>query len=319
MKAAVYSEYGEVDVISIKELDTPTPKDNEVLVKIHATSVNASDWEILRGKPLYARIYGLRKPRFAVLGSDIAGEVVAVGKKVRGFKDGDAVFGDVFESFGGFAEFACVPQQMLLHKPDFISFEQACALPQAAAIAIQCIRDKGQVKSGDKVLIIGAGGGSGSFAIQIAKYFGAHVTGVDNGEKQDTMGALGADRVVDYTREDFTQSAERYDLILDLAAHRSLWQCRRVLKPAGKYYMVGGAMKQVLQLLTLGTVVSLFSKQSIRMLALKSNQGLDFVLQLIESGHIQIPLDRSFPLSDTAAAINHLGQGHVKGKVVITV
>lgn len=318
MKAIVRTEYGSPDVLQLKEVDKPTPKDNEVLIKVYATSINASDWEVLRGKPLYARIYGLLKPRIKILGSDIAGRVEALGKNVKRFQPGDEVFGDIFDYFGGFAEYVCVPEINLSHKPTNMTFEQVAALPQAACIALQGVHEKGEIQPGQKVLINGAGGGSGSFAVQMAKSLGAEVTGVDNTEKLDAMRSMGADHVIDYTREDFTKTGQRYDFILDLAAHHSIFDCKRVLNPKGIYVVVGGAMSSVFQLLFLGSLISLFSSKKMALLALKPNQDLELILELFESGEVVPFIDKCFPLSKVPEALGYLGEGHAKGKVVIT-
>ena len=248
MKAIVYTKYGPPDVLQLKEVQKPTPKDDEVLIKIHATSLNASDWEILRGKPAYARIFGLLKPKIRILGSDIAGRVEAVGGNVTLFQPGDDVFGDTFGSFGGFAEYVCAREDKLMPKPATMTFEQAAALPQAGVLALQGLRDKGQIQPGQKVLINGAGGSCGTFAIQLAKMFGAHVTGIDRTSKLDMMRLIGADHVIDYTREDFAQaqSEQRYDLILDFMAYRSMFDHMRVLGPTGRCVVVGGSMFRVL-------------------------------------------------------------------------
>ena len=318
MKAITYHEYGPPSVLKLTECDIPTPRDNEVRVKLHATALNASDWEILRGKPLYARIFGLFKPKFAILGTDIAGQVEAVGEKVTRFKPGDAVFGDIFEIFGGFAEYVCVPETNLTIKPPALTFTQAAALPQSVCIALQGIRDKGQVQPGQKVLINGGGGGAGTFAIQLAKHFGAEVTGVDNTEKQQIMRQAGADFVIDYTQVDFTKNAQQYDLVFDMAAHHTVMDYRRVLRPRGKYLMVGGSMKAVLAVLLVGSLTSLFSGKKMRMLALKLNQDLNFILELCKTGKLVPMIDRIYPLSQTPEALRYLGEGHAKGKVVIS-
>ena len=252
MKAIVHDQYGSPDVLKLAEVEKPAPKDNEVLIKVHAVSVNGSDWEGLRGKPLYARLGGLRKPGNKILGSDIAGRVEAVGKNVKQFQPGDEVFGEMAGYRGGFAEYACAPEKLLARKPAGMTFEQAAAIPQAAVIALQGIRDKGQVQPGQKVLINGAGGSAGTFAVQLAKLYGAEVTGVDNTGKLDFMRSLGADHVIDYTREDFTKNGKQYDLILDVIAHRSVFAYKRALKPNGTYFVVGGSVATLFQMLLLG-------------------------------------------------------------------
>src|SRR5690349_11448834 len=231
MKAVVYTRYGPPDVLGLTDVPTPVPKDDEVLVQIHAVSLNASDWEALRGKPLYSRIGGPFRPRHHILGSDIAGRVKAAGRNATRFPPGQDVFADILSHMGGFAEYVCVPETALAPMPTGMTYEETAALPQAGAIALQGIRDNGQVQPGQKVLINGAGGGSGMYAIQLAKLIGAEVTGVDNAEKLEFMRSLGADHVIDYTREDFTRNGRTYDLILDLAAYRSAFACKASLIP----------------------------------------------------------------------------------------
>src|SRR3990170_1528200 len=255
MKAILYFQYGSPDVLNLEEVEKPTPKDDEVLIKVQAVSVNRSDWEGLRGKPLYARIGGLLKPRHQILGSDIAGRVEMAGRNNRQFQPGDEVFGDILGRMGGFAEYVCARGRTLALKPASMTFEEVAAIPQAAVIALQGIRDKGQVQPGQKVLINGAGGGAGTFAVQLAKLYGAEVTGVDNTGKLDFMRSLGADHVIDYTREDFSKNGQRYDFILDLVAVRSVYDYRRALAPNGKAYLVGGSVGTFFQVLLLGSSV----------------------------------------------------------------
>jgi NADPH:quinone reductase-like Zn-dependent oxidoreductase len=238
MKAVVYTRYGPPDVLRLADVEMPAPRDDEVLVKVHAVSLNASDWEVLRGKPLYARVAGPFRPRHHVLGSDIAGRVEAVGGQTTRFRRGDDVFADILSHMGGFAEYACVPESVLAPMPSGMTYEDAAALPQAGAIALQGIRERGRVQPGQTVLINGAGGGSGMYAIQLAKLHQAEVTGVDNTEKLEFMRSLGADHVIDYTREDFARNGHTYDLILDVAGHRSAFAYRRSLMPGGRYLYV---------------------------------------------------------------------------------
>src|SRR3989304_3924936 len=240
MKAIVHHEYGSPDVLKLKELQKPPPADNQLLIKVHAVSINRSDWEGLTGQPLYARLGGLIKPKNKILGSDIAGTVEVVGKDVKQFKPGDAVFGLMTNYGGGLAEDACKSEKAMALKPAAMTFEEAAAIPQAAFIALQGIRDKGQVQPGQKVLINGAGGGTGAFAIKLAKLAGAEVTGVDNAEKMDLMRSLGADHVIDYTKEDFTKNGQQYELILDVIADRSVLAYKRAVTPSGGYFMAGG-------------------------------------------------------------------------------
>jgi NADPH:quinone reductase-like Zn-dependent oxidoreductase len=317
MKAVVRQVYGPPEVLELVEVDEPVPGEGEVLVRVRATSLNASDWEILRGKPLYGRIFGLFRPRFRILGSDVAGTVEAVGPGVTRFEPGDAVYGDIFERFGGLAEQVCVPEGLLRPKPEPMSFEQAAALPQSGTIALQGLRDKGGVRPGQTVLINGAGGNAGTFAIQIAKDLGAEVTGVDSAEKLDLMRSLGADHVIDYAEEDFTSSGQRYDLILDLVGRHSVLDFKRALAPAGRYLLVGGAMKLLFGVLFLGTLVSLFSRKKMGLLAIELRQGLDRLEQLFESGAVVPVIDRCYPLRQAPQALRRLGQGHARGKLVI--
>jgi len=318
MKAIVYTKYGPPDVLELKEVEKPTPRDNEVSIKIHAVSVNSSDWEFLRGSPLYTRMWGLLKPKYRILGSDIAGRIETVGTKVTRFQQGDAVFGDILECWGGFAEYVCAPEKALILKPDYLTFEEAAALPQAASVALQGLRDKGQIQPGQKVLINGAGGGAGSFAVQLAKFCGSEVTGVDSTGKMEMMLSIGADHVIDYTVEDFTRNELRYDLILDLVASHSIYDYKRALRPKGVYVMVGGSMAHIFQTLIFGSWISMTGRKKMGILGAKPNKDLAYILELIESGKILPVIDKQYPLSEVPEAIRYLGEGLAKGKVVIT-
>lgn len=318
MKAIVRTVYGLPDILQLKEVEKPIPKDDEVLIKVYATSINASDWEFLRGKPLYARLFGFLKPKFKILGSDVAGRIEAVGRNVRQFQIGDEVFGDILECLGGFAEYVCAPEKLLILKPASMTFEEVAALPQSACIALQGIRDKGQVQPGQKVLINGAGGGAGTFAIQIAKLNGAEVTGVDNTRKLDIMRSVGADHVIDYTQEDFTKNGKNYDLILDLAAYHSIFDYKRALSSKGVYFMVGGSVALIFQLLILGQWFSLIGGKKLGLIALKSNKDLSFIIELIEAGKIEPVIDKCYPLSQVPEALRYHGDGYARGKIVIT-
>lgn len=314
MRAAVYDEYGLPDVVRVEEVAEPEPGEGQVVVEVAATSINLSDWECLRGRPLYARIGGLRTPARRTLGSDIAGRVAAVGPGVTGFAVGDEVYGDNLALKSGFAEFAVAPASALAHKPEALSFVQASALPQAAAIATQGTT---RVQSGQRVLINGAGGGSGSFAIQLAKQAGAHVTGVDNARKLDFMRSLGADEAVDYEQEDFSRLPS-FDHVLDLVAHRSVFAYRRALAPRGRYRCVGGSVPTLLRVLTVGALVGALSGRSIGVLEVK--EGPEHFQPLAEqcaAGAVQIHIDRTFGLDDIAAALTHVGAGRALGKVVV--
>jgi NADPH:quinone reductase-like Zn-dependent oxidoreductase len=320
VKAVVYTEYGPPGVLQLKEVATPTPADDEVLVKVQAVSLNRSDWEGLIGKPLYARIGGLLKPRHQILGSDIAGRVEMAGRNIKRFQPGDEVFGDILWHMGGFAEYVCVPERFLAPKPASMTFEQAAAIPQAAVIALQGIRDKGQVQPGQKVLINGAGGGTGTFAVQLAKLYGAEVTGVDNTGKLDFMRSLGADHVIDYTQEDFTKNGKQYDLILDVIAHGSVFGYKRALRPNGSYFCVGGSVATALQILLLGPLIRRSTGKKIGMLLVQPNlKDMVYMTELYEAGKVVPVIDRCYPLSEVPEALRCLGEGRAKGKVIITV
>ena len=324
MKAIVYTKYGPPDVLQLKEVERPTPKDNEVLVKVHATSVNAGDWaHLLRGKPFLMRLmgFGLLKPKNTILGSDIAGRVEAVGRNVKQFQSGDEVFGNTAKSgFGGFAEYVSVPENALVLKPTTISFEEAAAVPQAALTALQGLRDKGHIQKGQKVLIHGAGGGVGTFAVQIAKSFGAEVTAVCSTRNLDIVRSLGADHVIDYTQEDVTRNGQRYDLILAVNGYHSISDYQRALNPEGVYVMTGGSNAQMFQAMLLGPLISRTGRQKMGNSAHKPNKkDLMFMKELLEASKVKPVIDRRFPLRDVADAIRYLEAGHAQGKVVITV
>ena len=319
MKAVVYTEYGSPDVLQLQEVEKPTPTDDEVLIKIQAASVNRSDWEALVGKPMYVRIGGLRKPRRHILGSDIAGRVEAVGKNIKRFQPGDEVFGDILGKMSGFAEYVSVREKWLAPKPAGMTFEQVASIPQAAVIALQGIRDKGQVQPGQSVLINGAGGGAGSFAVQLARLYGAEVTGVDNTGKLDFMRSLGADHVIDYTREDFTRNGKQYDLILDVIAHRSVFAYGSALKPNGSYFAVGGSVALMLKILLLGPLIRRRTGKKIRVLIVQPNlKDMLHITELCEAGKIVPVIDKQYPLSEVPEALRYVGEDRAKGKVVIT-
>jgi len=320
MKAIIYNKYGSPDVLKLQEVEKPTPKDDELLIKIMATSLNASDWEFLTARPAYVRLWGLFKPKKNILGSDITGQVAGIGKNVTQFRLGDEVFGDLLMHWGGFAEYACVPQREMMTKPASMTFEQIAALPQASTIALQGLRDKGQIKPGQKVLINGAGGGAGSFAIQLAKFFGAEVTAVDHGEKFDVMRKLGADHVIDYSKEDYSRKGQSYDLILDLVAHRSIFDNKGALSSGGRYVLVGGSVPSILQLLFLGPWISIFTDKKMGILSHRQNKkDLDFMIRLFDAGKVVPVIDKCYPLPQVPEALRYLGAGSAKGKIVITV
>ncbi|TAH51580.1 MAG: NAD(P)-dependent alcohol dehydrogenase [Chloroflexota bacterium] len=320
MKAIVYSRYGTADVLQLAEVATPTPTDDEVLVKIHAVSINGADREGLIGRPLYVRIGGFFKPGNPILGSDIAGRVQAVGKNVTEFQMGDEVFGEIPGYHGGFAEYACAPEKNLLKKPASLTFEQAAAIPQGGVIAWRGICKEGNVQAGQQVLINGAGGSAGVFAVQLAKLSGAHVTAVDNTFKMDFLRALGADEVMDYTRVDFTKNGKQYDLILDVVAHRSVVALARALKPDGTYFFTGGSIGTLFQILLFGSLIKKSQNRNVHLLVVPQNRAdLDALTQLIEAGKIKPVIDRQFPLEQVPEAMRYVAEGRAKGKVVITV
>jgi NADPH:quinone reductase-like Zn-dependent oxidoreductase len=314
MRAVVYDRYGPPSNLRLEKVPVPVPRAAEVLVEVAATSLNLSDWEGLVGSPAYARFGGLRKPRRRVLGSDIAGVVAAIGPGVTRFAVGDEVYGDNLQRMGGCAEFAIASEAVLAHKPAALSFVQASTIPQAGAIALQGTAD---AKAGARVLINGGGGGSGAFAIPLAKAAGAHVTAVDNAGKLDFMRSLGADAVIDYRTEDYTQGGP-YDLILDLVAYRSVFAYRRALAPGGRFLAVGGNVRTMLRILTVGTAIARFSGRRMGILVVRSGPAaFEPLAARCEAGEIAIHVDRTFPLSETPAALAHLGEGHALGKVVV--
>ena len=321
MKAIVYYSYGSPDVLQLKEVEKPVPKDDEVLIKVRAASVNPLEWHFMRGKPLFMRLMGigLLKPKNNILGVDIAGRVEAVGRNVKRFQPGDEVFGGS-NSGGGYADYACVSEDRLAPKPEGTTFEEAAAIPIAAITALQGLRDKGEIQSGQKVLINGAGGGVGTFAVQIAKSFGAEVTGVCSTEKLEMVSSLGADRVIDYTQEDFTENGQRYDLILDNVGNRSIFDLKRALNRNGICVIIGFSPAIMSQTLFLGPFISMTGSKKIGLMSAKiTDKDLVFLKELFEAGKVKSIIDRRFPLSEVAEAIRYLEEGHARGKVIITV
>jgi len=321
LKAIVYEKYGTPDVLQLKEVDKPTPGDNEVLIQIHAASVNSFDMRHVKADPFLIRFEaGLWRPKKKILGVDIAGVVEAVGKNVTQFGSGDEVFGDICEcGCGGFAEYVSVPENVLVSKPPGMTFEQAAAIPMAAVTALKGLRDKGETKSGQKVLINGATGGVGLFAVQIAKSFGAVVTAVCSTRNLELLRLFGADHVIDYTREDFTESGTQYDLILACNGYHPLSAYKRALRPDGIYVMAGGATKQIFELMYLGPFLSLFgSKKLTNVFSKPSREHLRFLIELFEAGKIKPFIDKCYPLQQTADAFWYLEKEHAQGKVVIT-
>lgn len=306
--------------IEIKELEQPTPKEYEVLVKVCAASVNYNTLVHVQGKPLLARLWtGLRKPKYQIPGNDIAGRVEAVGRMVSRFQPGDEVFGDLFNyGRGAFAEYVCVPESAVIPKPATLSIVEAAAVPEAALVALQALRDKGNIKSGQHVLICGASGGIGTFAVQIAKSFGAEVTGVCSARNLDLVQSLGADHVIDYTREDFSRQGPRYDLIVATAGYRPIFDYKRALKPVGVYVATGGSMKQIFQAQLLGPWISMGGRRKLTGLTLQPNKYLIFMKELIEAGKVKPVIDRCYPFIKAAEALRYYGEGKTRGKVVLT-
>ncbi|WP_236146765.1 NAD(P)-dependent alcohol dehydrogenase [Paenibacillus xylanilyticus] len=320
MNAVVYDTYGMPEVLRVEEVDIPIPKDNEVLIEVHATSVNSWDWDLLRGKPFINRIGAFRHPRYPILGADIAGKVIQAGPAVQRFKPGDEVFGDLSGcGWGGFAEYVCANEEALTPKPAGITYVQAASIPQAAVLALQGLRNQGNLQEGEHVLINGAGGGVGTFAIQYAKLHGAEVTAVDRGDKLDMLLELGADHVVDYTKEYFTANGARYDLILDVVGNRSAFALKRALVKGGTYVMIGGTMPHILLNLVWSPFVSWLEKKKLTLLIHKPNHADQAIWkELVESGKVIPRIEREYALSETSQAIRDLGEGRVNGKAVVS-
>ena len=316
MKAMVYTKFGSPDVLQLMEVAKPVPKDNEILIKVRAASANAYDWRHLRANPFFMRLMGagLLRPKHRILGADIAGQIEAVGRNVTQFRPGDDVFGE--GSYGGFAEYVCVDPNRFVPKPADLTFEEAAAVPMAGLTALQGLRDKGKIQAGQKVLINGASGGVGTFAVQIARSFGTEVTGVCSTAKMDLVSSIGADHVIDYTREDVTNNGQKYDLIFDNAAYRSISKYRRILAPGGRYVLAGGSMGRFFQLM----LMSITGVKNMGLMVAKVNQkDLLFLIELMKAGKVKSIIDKGYPLSETAEALRYLEDGHARGKVVITV
>ena len=321
MKAIVCHKYGSPDVLKLEEIQKPIAGDDEVLVKVHAASANAADWHILRADPFLVRLAsGLLKPKHKILGADIAGRVEAVGRNVTRFQPGDEVFGDISGcGWGGFAEYVCARENALALKPASMTFEEAAAVPFAGVTALQGLRDKGQIQPGQKVLINGASGGVGTFAVQLAKSFAAEVTGVCSTRKLDMVRSIGADQVIDYTQEDFTNNGQRYDLILAANGYHSISDYKRALSPNGIYVTTGGSGAQMYQAIFLGPWISMTGSKKMGNLLQRPNlKDLVFMKELLEAGKVVPVIDRRYPLSEVAEALRYLEEGHAQGKVVIT-
>ncbi len=321
MKAVVYSQYGTPANLRVREVERPVPKDDEVLVRVRAASINAWDWDLVRGRPYMARLeFGIRAPKRPILGADIAGRVEAIGKDVRDFSPGDEVFGDVSGSgWGGFAEYVTARERAVAVKPEGLSFEQAAAIPQAAGLAYQALR-KATLHERSRVLIVGAGGGAGSFTVRMAKARGATVTAVDRGDKFDMLRSIGADDVVDYRHEDFTRRGQEYDLIVDMVMQHSLFAYDGILAANGRLVVVGGATGRILQTVALGPVLSRVKGKRFGLLMYKVSRGdMEAVGRMVASGQISAAIDRAYSLDEVPEAMRYFGEGNAKGKVIISV
>jgi NADPH:quinone reductase-like Zn-dependent oxidoreductase len=321
MKAVFRTVYGSTDILELREIDRPIPKDDELLLRVCAASVNPLDWHILRGEPFLVRFmgFGLLKPKHQILGADMAGRVEALGKNVTRFRIGDEVFGS---SMGGFAEYACIRENSVALKPAALTFEQATAVPIAGLTALQALRDHGRIQERQHVLINGASGGVGTFAVQIAKALGAQVTGVCSGKNMEMVRSIGADHVIDYTKENFWQNGKEYDLIIDNAAFHSIRKPLRVLRAAGVYVGVGGSSStaSVLQSLILDPLIAkMKGRKAVTFMANVNEADLAFMKELLENGKVVPLIDRKYPLTETAQAIRYVEEGHARGKVVITI
>lgn len=321
MKAVVYTKYGGPEVLQLTEVEKPSPGDDEVLVKVHAVSINDWDWGKLDGTSFLNRLMsGLSKPKHRILGSDIAGRIEAVGKNVHRFKPGDEVFGDLSGRWGGFAEYVCAHQNSLAFKPADMSFEEAAAIPQAAMLTVQGLIDKGKIQRGQKILLNGAGGGVGTFALQIARLYDAEITVVDSAEKLEMLRSMGAHHAIDYTKADFTKNGQQYDLVLDVKTNRSPFAYARALKPNGIYATVGGSLGRLLQVFLTGPFISLFTKKKLCVVALKTNKDLVYMCELFESGKVKPVIDEhAYQLEDVPQAFRLFGKAGHKGKMVISV
>lgn len=323
MKAVVYTRYGTPNNLRYIDVEKPLPKKNEVLIKVHAASINSWDWDLLKGNHFIVRLLsGWFKPKNKILGADVAGVVEAVGENVTSFKLGDEVMGDIAAGgFGAFAEYVAVPEKLIVKKSSAMSFQQAAALPQVALLALQGLRYKKPLQNGSHLLINGAGGGVGTLALQYAKHLGATVTCVDRETKFDSLKKLGADYLIDYTKEDYTLNGRQYDYILDVIAHRRITDYKRALKPGGVFSMIGGSMGALLlKLAFFGGIISKLSGKHLGIMGYRASQNaLEEINVLFEQGVFSPVIDRVFPLSETADAFTYFGEGNFKGKIVIKI
>lgn len=321
MKAQVLTKYGPPEILELQEVPRPSPGEHEVLVKIHATAINDYDWSSVTGKPyLYRLIFGLRKPKNEIPGMELAGTVEAIGSKVTLFKPGDEVYGDTSAyGFGTFAEYICINEKALIHKPLKMSFQEAATIAHASMLALQGLRDMGRIQNGQQILINGGGGGVGTFGLQIAKQYQAEVTGVDTGDKLKMMKELGFDHIIDYRQQDFTRNGRRYDLILDCKTTRAPFSYLRSLKPEGRYITVGGTWTRLLQMFLVKGLFNKFSNKTLDILPLQPNQGLHYMNELYEQDKIQCIIDGPYDFSEIPQALQYFGEGKHSGKVVISV
>ena len=320
MKALILTKYGNSEVLQIREIAKPAPTKNEILIKIHAAAVNDYDWSMMRGKPyIYRLMYGIFNPKRKIPGMELSGVIEALGTNANLFKVGDEVYGDISEyGFGSFAEYICIDEKAVILKPNKMTFEEAASIPHASMLAYQALLDIGKVKRNQKILINGAGGGFGTFGLQIAKLYDTEVTGVDTGKKLDMMKSIGFDHIIDYKNEDFTRNGQLYDLIFDAKTNRSTFEYLRSLAPNGKYISVGGNLTRLFQILLLKNLVPIFSKKKLHILALKPNKDLDYVNKLFEEGKIKPVIDGPYQLSEAPKIINYFGEGKHTGKVIIS-
>lgn len=320
MNAIVLTKYGTPADLELRAVAKPTPRDHEVLIRVHASAVNDWDWALLTGQPFFMRAFiGVLRPKLPIMGCEVAGRIEAVGAKVRTLHPGDDVYGDLSESgFGGFADFVCAPEQSVVRAPRNLSYEQAAAIPHAAMLAHQSLHDIAHISEGQQLLINGAGGGVGTLGVQIAKRHGIEVTGVDSTSKQDFLLSVGFDHAIDYTQDDFTQTGRRYDVILDTRSTRSPCACVRALRPGGTYVTVGGSTPRLLQCVAFSRWIAATRKKRVRVLALKPNHGLAGMTDLIETGTVVPVIDTVFPLADVPQAIRRFGEACHHGKIIIS-
>jgi NADPH:quinone reductase-like Zn-dependent oxidoreductase len=319
LKAIIYTKYGGPEVLHLAEVDKPVPADDEVLVKVYATSVNDWDWGLLQADWFNKLMSGWSKPKRQIIGSDIAGRVETVGKNVQKFRPGDEVFGDLSGRWGGFAEYVCAPEKSLAIKSPAMTFEEAAAIPQAGMLMVQGLIDKGKIQKGEKVLFNGAGGGVGTFGIQVAKLYGAEITAVDSAEKLDMLRSLGATHVIDYKKEDFTRTGKQYDLILDVKTNRLPLSYLRALTSRGRYMTVGGDLGKLLQVFSLSPLISMFTRKKVSLVVLKANKDLEYMKELFESGKARPVIDGHYKLQDVPEAFRIFGKAAHKGKLVISI